>query len=115
MEKDNKMLIIKISFTATGGETMETAIQISGVHRNYLIDALLSKRLIELTRILTYEIKGKTSEEIFGFPDYLKFHSSMTLFYSVITSNNELQKNSDYSCFEDAIRKYYNGILDKLT
>lgn len=45
MEKDNKMLIIKIPFTATGGETMETAIQISGVHRNYLID--IQKRIIQ--------------------------------------------------------------------
>lgn len=82
---------------------------------HYLMDALLSKRLIELTTILAYEIEGKTAEEIFGFPDYLKFHSSMTLFYSVISTNNELERNSDYSCFEDAIRKYYNGTLDKLT
>jgi uncharacterized protein (DUF1810 family) len=82
---------------------------------HYLIDALLSKRLIELTSILAYEIEGKTAEEIFGFPDYLKFHSSMTLFYSVISTNKELESNSDYSCFEDAIRKYYNGTLDKLT
>jgi uncharacterized protein (DUF1810 family) len=82
---------------------------------HYLMDALLSKRLIELTSILAYEIEGKTAEEIFGFPDYLKFHSSMTLFYSVITTSNELESNSDYSCFEDAIRKYYNGTLCKLT
>jgi uncharacterized protein (DUF1810 family) len=82
---------------------------------HYLMDALLSKRLIELTSILAYEIEGKTAEEIFGFPDYLKFHSSMTLFYSVISTNKELESNNDYSCFEDAIRKYYNGTLDKLT
>jgi uncharacterized protein (DUF1810 family) len=82
---------------------------------HYLMDTLLSKRLIELTSILAYEIEGKTAEEIFGFPDYLKFHSSMTLFYSVISTNKELESNSDYSCFEDAIRKYYNGTLDKLT
>lgn len=82
---------------------------------HYLMDTLLSKRLIELTSILAYEIEGKTAEEIFGFPDYLKFHSSMTLFYSVISTNNKLESNSYYSCFEDAIRKYYNGTLDKLT
>jgi uncharacterized protein (DUF1810 family) len=82
---------------------------------HYLMDDLLSNRLVELTSILAYEIEGKTAEEIFGFPDYFKFHSSMTLFYSVISTKNEWQNNSDYSCFEDAIRKYYNGTLDKLT
>ena len=82
---------------------------------NYLMDDLLSKRLVELTRILTYEVEGKTAEEIFGFPDYLKFHSSMTLFYSVIISNNQFNKKSDFFCFEDAIKKYYNGKLDNLT
>lgn len=45
MEKDNKMLVIKIPFIAKGGQTMETAIQISGVHRNYLID--IQKRIIK--------------------------------------------------------------------
>ena len=81
----------------------------------YLMDDLLSKRLIELTRILAYEIEGKTAEVIFGFFDYLKFQSSMTLFYSVVSTNNELVNKNDYSCFEDAIRKYYSGTLDKLT
>jgi uncharacterized protein (DUF1810 family) len=78
----------------------------------YLMDELLSKRLLELTKILAYEITGKTAEEIFGFPDYLKFHSSMTLFYSVVITNRQFENNSDYCCFEDAIRKYYNGVLD---
>jgi uncharacterized protein (DUF1810 family) len=47
----------------------------------YLMDELLSKRLLELTRILAYDIEGKSAEEIFGYPDFLKFHSSMTLWY----------------------------------
>jgi uncharacterized protein (DUF1810 family) len=81
----------------------------------YLMDELLSKRLLELTRILAYEVEGKTTEEIFGFPDYLKFQSSMTLFYSVVISNGQLEHNSDYMCFEDAIKKYYDGQLDKST
>lgn len=81
----------------------------------YLMDESLSKRLLELTRILVYEVEGKTTEEIFGFPDYLKFQSSMTLFYSVVISNRQLEHNSDYMCFEDAIRKYYDGQLDKST
>ena len=81
---------------------------------NYLMNDVLSERLVELTRILTYEVDGKTAEEIFGFPDYLKFHSSMTLFYLVVTKNT-IQTNFDYSCFEDALKKYYHGKLDNLT
>ncbi len=81
----------------------------------YLTDELLSKRIIELTNVLLYEIEGKSAEEIFGFPDYLKFHSSMTLFYSVVITNNTFKDNSRYFCFEDAIKKYYNKNLDKLT
>ena len=49
------------------------------------------------------------------FPDYLKFHSSMTLFYSVVISNRQFENNSDLFCFEDAIKKYYDGKLDKST
>jgi uncharacterized protein (DUF1810 family) len=82
---------------------------------NYLMDELLSKRLIELTRILAYEVEDKTTEEIFGFPDFLKFHSSMTLFYSVVISNRQFENNSDLFCFEDAIKKYYDEKLDKST
>lgn len=81
----------------------------------YLRDELLSKRLVELTRILAYEIKGKTAQEIFGFPDYLKFHSSMTLFYSSIKSSKHFVDNVDFSCFEDVIRKYFDGNLDNFT
>lgn len=81
----------------------------------YLTDELLSKRLLELTRILAYEIEGKTTEQIFGFPDYLKFNSSMTLFYSVVISNKNFKNNSDFICFEDVIKKYYDGKHDRNT
>ncbi|AWG21742.1 hypothetical protein FFWV33_09410 [Flavobacterium faecale] len=82
---------------------------------HFLQDEVLSKRLLELTRILAYDIDSKTAEEIFGFPDFLKFHSSMTLFYTVVLSNKQYENNSDYLCFEDTIKKYYDGKLDKST
>jgi len=82
---------------------------------HYLMDELLSNRLLELTRILAYEIEGKTTQEIFGFPDYLKFHSSMTLFYTVVIRNKHFENNSNYFCFAEAIKKYYNGSLDNQT
>lgn len=81
----------------------------------FLKDHLLSKRLIELTKILTYQVEGKTAEEIFGFPDYLKFHSSMTLFHTVVKSNKVFENKGEFSCFEDAIKKYYDGQIDNAT
>ncbi len=82
---------------------------------HYLMDELLSNRLLELTKILAYKVEGRTAEEIFGFPDYLKFHSSMTLFYIVVSSNRHFHNNNDFLCFEDAVRKYYDGKLDTST
>lgn len=81
----------------------------------YLLDDTLGKRLIELTRILTNEVNGKSAEEIFGFPDYLKFRSSMTLFNEVVKANNSLNNNPEYKCFEDALKKYYKGQADSFT
>ncbi len=82
---------------------------------HYLMDELLSKRLLELTKVLVYEVDGRTAKEIFGFPDYLKFHSSMTLFYTVVATNRRFQIINDFLCFEDAVRKYYDGKLDTST
>nr|WP_294895377.1 DUF1810 family protein [uncultured Pedobacter sp.] len=81
----------------------------------YLTDDLLSKRILELTGILAYEIKGKSAEEIFGFPDYLKFHSSLTLFNAIVKKNLSLSHNPVYNCFEDALAKYYNSKYDHVT
>src|ERR1700734_3280660 len=46
--------------------------------RAYLQHDLLGSRLRESTGIVV-NVQGKTVEEIFGYPDDLKFHSSMTL------------------------------------
>jgi uncharacterized protein (DUF1810 family) len=81
----------------------------------YLKDELLSQRLLEVTSILAYDIHGKTAEEIFGFPDYLKFHSSLTLFYSAIQANEAWANNREYDCFKDALANYYSGELDGKT
>ena len=51
-------------------------------------------------------VEGRSISEIFGYPDNLKFRSSMTLFAS-ITSENQI--------FKDALQKYFGGELDRLT
>jgi len=69
----------------------------------YLADPLLGKRLIECTR-LVMRIENSSAQKIFSFPDYLKFHSSMTLF-----ANTE--KSPDI--FKNALLKFYGGLTDK--
>lgn len=71
----------------------------------YLSDPILGPRLRECTRLVN-EIEGRDIEEIFGYPDHLKFRSSMTLFAHVTTDNK---------VFVDALSKYFGGEGDPLT
>ncbi len=71
----------------------------------YLNHPELGKRLRECTRLVT-AINGRSIEDIFGYPDYLKFHSSMTLFAHA-TKDNEV--------FMEALTKYYRSEFDKGT
>jgi uncharacterized protein (DUF1810 family) len=71
----------------------------------YLKHPVLGPRLRTCSRLVTM-VEGRSIEQIFGYPDDLKFHSSMTLFASV-TSDNQL--------FKDALQKYFAGELDPLT
>ena len=71
----------------------------------YLAHPLLGARLVECTK-LVLAIHGRTLNEIFGFPDELKFHSSMTLFSRVV---------GDSSVFEEALGRYCNGENDLQT
>ena len=52
----------------------------------YLKHPVLGPRLRECTRLVN-EIEGKSIDEIFGFPDNLKFRSCMTLFASATGDN----------------------------
>ena len=49
--------------------------------RAYLAHPLLGPRLIECTNLVN-AVEGRSAHQIFGSPDDLKFHSSMTLFAS---------------------------------
>ena len=52
----------------------------------YLDHPLLGVRLRECTRLVT-AIEGRSIDEILGYPDDLKFRSSMTLFAAVAAEN----------------------------
>jgi uncharacterized protein (DUF1810 family) len=71
----------------------------------YLEHPVLGPRLRECSRMAT-EVKGRTVEEIFGYPDDMKFHSSMTLF---------AQAAEESKVFEDALQKYFGGEMDRST
>jgi uncharacterized protein (DUF1810 family) len=55
---------------------------------------------------LVNRAEGRTIRQIFGYPDVLKFRSSITLFAQATSENKD---------FEDAIQKYFAGEYDQLT
>jgi uncharacterized protein (DUF1810 family) len=71
----------------------------------YLKHPILGPRLIECTR-LVLGVKGRTSEQIFGEIDSLKFRSSMTLFAEATLKE---------TAFQEALAKFFNGEADPLT
>jgi uncharacterized protein (DUF1810 family) len=71
----------------------------------YLQHPILGPRLRECTRLVNLA-EGRKIEQIFGYPDNLKFRSSMTLFAHV-ASDNEI--------FLNALQKYFGGESDRLT
>jgi uncharacterized protein (DUF1810 family) len=70
--------------------------------RAYLDHPVLGERLRVLTQIVN-ALEGRSVEQIFGYPDDLKFHSSMTLFAHAAT---------DKTPFELALNTYFGGEPD---
>ncbi|HEX2791518.1 MAG TPA: DUF1810 domain-containing protein [Steroidobacteraceae bacterium] len=73
--------------------------------RAYHEHPLLGARLRECTR-LVLEIEGRRVEQIFGYPDDLKFRSCMTLFAEVAPEE---------PIYLAALRKYFAGEPDART
>ena len=80
---------------------------ISGMEeaRAYLEHPVLGPRLRECTGIVV-GVEGRSVEEIFGYPDDLKFHSSMTLFAKAA---------EEAGMFGEALEKYFGGEMDRGT
>jgi uncharacterized protein (DUF1810 family) len=73
--------------------------------RAYLEHPVLGARLRECSRLVA-DVNGRSIEEIFGYPDDMKFRSSMTLFAQA-TPENEV--------FVECLRKYFEGEADPST
>ena len=79
----------------------------------YLKHDKLGERLLRLTKILVDDMHGKSAEQIFGYPDFLKFHSCLTLFEYV--ANTENFTDEKFNVFQQALEKYYGGKKDENT
>ena len=73
--------------------------------RAYLEHPLLGPRLRECSR-LAAAVDGRFIDDILGFPDNLKFRSSMTLF-SLAAPEDRV--------FKDCLDKYFAGVADPAT
>jgi len=73
--------------------------------RRYLAHPALGERLRECTR-LVLAVPDRTIDQIFGYPDNLKFHSSMTLFAAAAPQE---------PLFTSALDKYFGGESDEQT
>jgi uncharacterized protein (DUF1810 family) len=71
----------------------------------YLDHSLLGPRLRECVQLVNLTDR-RSIDQIFGYPDDLKFRSSITLFATVA---------SDNQIFKDALLKYFAGVPDPRT
>jgi uncharacterized protein (DUF1810 family) len=89
-----------------GSSSMAVRFAISGLDeaKAYLAHPLLGARLRDCTALVN-ATEGRSIDEIFGFPDDLKFHSSITLF----------EQAGDDEVFVTALHKYFGGAPDPAT
>jgi uncharacterized protein (DUF1810 family) len=73
--------------------------------RAYLRHAILGPRLIACTDLVN-DVEGRSIHQIFGSPDDMKFHSSVTLFSHA---------DPALPAFTKALAKYFHGIADQRT
>jgi uncharacterized protein (DUF1810 family) len=90
-----------------GRSTMAQKYAVSSLDeaKAYLEHRILGPRLRECTQLVT-AVKLSAIEDILGYPDNLKFQSSMTLFAHAAADNQ---------IFVDALKKYFRSEFDSAT
>jgi uncharacterized protein (DUF1810 family) len=73
--------------------------------RAYLSHPVLGARLIECTQLVN-QAHARSIDDIFGYPDDLKFRSCMTLF---------ARATADNQVFRQPLEKYFGGAADPQT
>ena len=94
-------------FKGLGHSDMATryAIQSFAEAQAYLAHPVLGGRLLECCQILL-ELETSSALDVFGTPDDLKLHSSITLFGKA---------SPEISVFEALLQKYFGGLPDTRT
>ena len=83
----------------------------------YLAHTILGSRLRECTALVN-AIQSRSLDEIFGYPDDLKFHSSVTLFAAVSADAQTAaddEQEPDNTVFAAALDKYFSSRPDPAT
>ena len=98
-----------------GLSPMAQRFAISGLNeaRAYLLHPVLGPRLRDCTALVN-AVVGRPITDIFGYPDDLKFHSSVTLF-GWATSRGASDDSAGNDVFAEALTKYFNGVPDQAT
>lgn len=81
------------------------AISSLGEARAYLVHPVLGARLRECTALVN-AVEGRTIHQVFGSPDAMKFHSSVTLFARASDGDD---------VFTEALAKYFGDREDRAT
>ena len=106
-KRSHWMWFIFPQLAGLGSSAMAQRYAIGGLAeaRAYLVHPLLGARLRECSA-LVLAVHGATAHGIFGSPDNMKFHSSMTLF---------AQAAPGEAVFRDCLDKYFGGVPDQAT
>ena len=94
--------IAGLGYSATAARYAITSLEEA---KAYLSHPVLGPRLMECTELVN-RISERTIDDIFGYPDDLKFCSSMTLFARAAPGND---------VFNRALQKYFKGEYDHRT
>jgi uncharacterized protein (DUF1810 family) len=88
---------------------------ITGVNeaRAYLTHPVLGERLRDCTTLVN-AVEGRRIDEIFAYPDNLKFHSSVTLF-AWVASRGAVDASAGNHVFAAALAKYFDDVPDPAT
>ena len=107
-KKTHWMWFIFPQLEGLGSSPMAQRFAISSLEeaKAYLAHPMLGDRLRDCTALVN-AVSGRSVEDIFGYPDDLKFHSSVTLFAEASPPENNV--------FNEALSKYFNGLPDKAT
>ncbi len=80
----------------------------------YLRHPILGRRLIKLVEILT-KAECKSAFEIFGSPDDMKLHSSLTLFLEASKQEPGYHQSDSFKLLSAALQQYFSGERDQRT